>query len=292
MAMAIGHAFVPVPRQTASDSASRGYNIQNNSQAKQNPSTPTPPSAARVQDNPNSTPAAKTKTENEKTKQDDVSIITPNGIQVNKDWRDKWAWGFNGLLVLVGICGVVAAVCTLLFIKKQIFVMKEQADSIKRQADLMDRQIVVMTRQGIAAETAAKAAENAIILASDTAQKQLRAYIGVDSACVKFIKPGSPEAQVHIKNYGQTPAYDVQSWIHIWFNPYPPAIPPPNPPDDLLQAKEPLPPGRESILIAPTINNPLTIAQIDAVSRNQAAHYVHSWRSTLLGYFQEGASLY
>jgi hypothetical protein len=55
----------------------------------------------------------------------------------------------------------------------------------------------------------------------DTANRELRAYISVSSARVKFYSPVLPEAQVHLQNCGKTPAYQLRYQIHLWIGPYP-----------------------------------------------------------------------
>jgi hypothetical protein len=88
-------------------------------------------------------------------------------------------------------------------------------------------------------------------LASDTAERQLRAYVCVDSALLKFPQPDVPEAQIHFKNCGQTPAYDVRGWIHTWFDECPLKVVLPSAPADLRKGTETLAPGRHSIFVAP-----------------------------------------
>ena len=60
-----------------------------------------------------------------------------------------------------------------------------------------------------------------LALSRDTAIRQLRAYVCIATGIVKFRMPNLPEAQIHIKNYGQTPAYDVQMWISTWIEEFP-----------------------------------------------------------------------
>jgi hypothetical protein len=72
-----------------------------------------------------------------------------------------------------------------------------------------------------AAKDSAEAATATVRQMRDTAEKQLRAYVCVDSAVLRFPQPDVPEAQVHFRNCGQTPAYGVRGWIHTWFAEYP-----------------------------------------------------------------------
>jgi hypothetical protein len=75
------------------------------------------------------------------------------------------------------------------------------------------------------------------VLGERTAKQQLRAYLGVVEAAAKFTDDGYIEGQVHIKNSGQTPAYDVRSWNYASVRPYPDTklIPPP-PPEKMPRA--------------------------------------------------------
>ena len=74
----------------------------------------------------------------------------------------------------------------------------------------------------IAATRAAKAAEDAVSVASDTAKRQLRAYLsatphfkGDDPTKVR------PVANIVIKNCGQTPAYKTRGWVDGVLGDYP-----------------------------------------------------------------------
>jgi uncharacterized protein YejL (UPF0352 family) len=80
----------------------------------------------------------------------------------------------------------------------------------------------------------------------DTAQRQLRAYVCVESAVVTFPQRAVPEALVSFKNCGQTPAYDVRGWIHTWFTTYPLQETLPDAPKELRKSVETLGPGRLS----------------------------------------------
>lgn len=102
------------------------------------------------------------------------------------------------------------------------------------------------------AGTQSTAARDSLDLSRDTAKKQLRAYVCVDSAVVTFPQPDVPKAQVHFRNSGQTPAYDCWGWINTWFAEHPLNEALPSPPSDFKMATEVLAPGRTSIFIAPS----------------------------------------
>jgi hypothetical protein len=85
----------------------------------------------------------------------------------------------------------------------------------------------------------------------DTAEKQLRAYLCVDSAVLKFPQPDVPEAQIHFKNCGQTPAREVQGWIHTWFTEHPLREALPTAPETLRKGTETVAAGGKTIFVAP-----------------------------------------
>jgi hypothetical protein len=103
--------------------------------------------------------------------------------------------------------------------------------------------------------------------AKDTAQKQLRAYISVASARITHIEDGEgvPEAHIFIKNFGQTPAYQVMGVAGFAISTFPP------PPDlnlvipdvEIIQSKTitNLGPGQADMAIAsprPKLDRPFT----------------------------------
>jgi len=103
--------------------------------------------------------------------------------------------------------------------------------------------------QANASKVSAGAFKSQIALMSDTAQRELRAYVNVASACIKFVKPGVPEGQVHYRNYGKTPAYNLETWIGMAVDEYPRQKPFPPAPPESVGADGPLPPGRQSIQV-------------------------------------------
>lgn len=139
----------------------------------------------------------------------------------------------------------------------------------------------VMQRYALAAEAAANAAKTSSETAKatlaqmhDTTERQLRAYICVDSATLKFPETTVPEAQIHLKNCGQTPAYDVSGWIHTWFAAYPLREVLPSAPDDLRKGIEPLASGRISIFVAPR-KPPLPPENLAQLGTAQFTMYVY-----------------
>lgn len=67
-----------------------------------------------------------------------------------------------------------------------------------------------------AAVRAAKAAEGTVEVTRDIARRQLRAYVGTELTVLKDLAAGKcPEMRIIIKNFGQTPAYDIASWSEM-----------------------------------------------------------------------------
>jgi hypothetical protein len=110
------------------------------------------------------------------------------------------------------------------------FAIFYQASEMTRATRVMDRQLKEMQESG---------------------ERQMRAYVCLDSAVLKFPQPDVPEAQVNFRNSGQTPAYDVRGWIHTWLAAHPlnEALPPA--PLDLMKGSETLAPDRITIFITP-----------------------------------------
>lgn len=68
------------------------------------------------------------------------------------------------------------------------------------------------------AERNAKAAADQVDLARDTASKQLRAYIGVLGAKAYYVGQPLHRIVIQIKNFGQTPAFDVTSHTGLYID--------------------------------------------------------------------------
>lgn len=79
-------------------------------------------------------------------------------------------------------------------------------------------QLREMQKSTEVANNAVKAANDSIALSGDTAKRQLRAYLGVVS--IGIGEPGSAQAKptlvMNLKNFGQTPARDVEIHLSIW----------------------------------------------------------------------------
>jgi hypothetical protein len=72
------------------------------------------------------------------------------------------------------------------------------------------------------AKRQADAAESQIMIASDTAKRQLRAYTLVAPTVVEdFVAGSAPKAGVKVTIFGQTPAYELELVTHIAALPFP-----------------------------------------------------------------------
>jgi hypothetical protein len=160
-----------------------------------------------------------------------------------KDVWDKTSIALAGLLIVIG--GITFAA-----IWHQA---RESARAAKAAADSVEaihQQTAIIERQTAATEKAAEASNRIVTLMAETTQRQLRAYVCLDSAAVIFPEPAVPEAQIKFKNCGQTPAYDVRGWIGTWFAEYPLKDELPNALGDMQKGTETLAPERVSTFIA------------------------------------------
>jgi len=109
---------------------------------------------------------------------------------------------------------------------------------------------------------AANAALVAVRDGRETSVKQLRAYVLVSSALLKFPAPNAPEIQVHFRNFGQTPALKVRGWIHTWIEKYPLNVTLPNAPPGFRKGMEDLGAGRVTIFTKSHPVHPCAVSQL------------------------------
>jgi len=158
----------------------------------------------------------------------------------------------------------------------------------------MIRQTKWMRKSGEAASESADVAARSLATLKDTAIRQLRAYVFVDTIDVVNIIPPppgevlpagawnyqpaiGPMAYIIIKNSGQTPAYDVLTWADIKFLEFPNTSPLPygdrNAPG-LIKTKLTLPAeGKSSKSIK--LQQPLTNDEIEKLRATTHAIYVY-----------------
>jgi hypothetical protein len=110
--------------------------------------------------------------------------------------------------------------------------------------------------------------------ADDTAKRQLRAYILVDEANIGNFGPGAkPQVKITLRNFGQTPAYDVRQWSSLGVDHYPPRLDVPKCEWGKEMAKCPI--GPNGILFSiPPNNRPLLPDDFTAIKGGGKAIYV------------------
>jgi hypothetical protein len=184
--------------------------------------------------------------------------------------RPEW------VIVYVTILYAIIAWLTLLAIKRQGDTMKKQAADARQSAkdatitaqntlNAIERQVINLRRQANwlklsahatrinakAALISAKTMLAQVTLMQDTAERQLRAYLCISKGRLNFTKEGPLEPQIHIVNGGQTPAYEVRSWIdtavreHPSFGPLQLAAP-----SDEVRAVGIIPPKGKEIMVS------------------------------------------
>jgi hypothetical protein len=117
-----------------------------------------------------------------------IQFSKPKPPQQHRDWFD---YGHGLVLALTFLAALAAAIFT------------------ARQAYLANKQLT--------------AARDALKVSEETAKRQLRAYMFFVSASITP-DAGNPSyyiASIDIKNWGQTPAYNVYSWINAAVIEYP-----------------------------------------------------------------------
>jgi hypothetical protein len=137
--------------------------------------------------------------------------------------------GLNKIQAAVALVGALFVIVTIYYARK---------------AAIAARDAAVHTEAGAkAANESASYGREANQLARDHAELQLRANLLIDSVT---LAPGKTPLTAHvtIKNYGQTPAYDVRAWIGIGIHDFPLRNPLSPPPDDFLMSVSILAPVR------------------------------------------------
>ena len=237
--LAVIQTSTPVPRQTSDNTARSGQHIKQQPGTKQSPdanSLPVPntPSPKDVKDK-GETPA--------KADTQETIFITESAAVPIKDGWDKAYVVFTGLLVIIGGLGVFFAIKTLRGIERQAKANEETLTELKAAGEKTDRMITHAEGQGVTAR-------ESLDLSRDTAKKQLRAYLTVAEAMLRFNTAWIVEPQLHIQNCGKTPAYDVRHWIATKMEQLPLRWPLPSPPDELPESGTVIGSGNKDIIVA------------------------------------------
>jgi hypothetical protein len=143
------------------------------------------------------------------------------------------------------------------------------------QAFLFLFQLRLMRKSLESAADATRVAQSTLAIMKDTAQRQLRAYISVTAAKIEFPEPGRPKSTLTFKNAGQTPAHNVQVWIHQWAAEYPLEVTLPTPPDDFVMAKSTLGAGAHNHIANEAPQPIFKTSHLDLVGTAQGTIYVY-----------------
>lgn len=143
------------------------------------------------------------------------------------------------------------------------------------QALLFLFQLKLMRKSLDSAVDATKVAQSTLALMKDTAQRQLRAYISITAAKIEFPEPGRPKSTLTFKNAGQTPAHDVQVWIHQWVAAYPLDVTLPTPPCDFVMAKSTLGAGAYCHMINEAQHSIVNAPYLGLVGTSEGTIYVY-----------------
>jgi hypothetical protein len=228
VALSVASAFATASWQASNKDIHDRKDKSQPANASANPS----PTATPVAAQDSSGDSLKSKSDSSSDNHQQAAINISNSAALTEwTWHDKVAWFFG--LVLTGflVWGVIVARRTLAAIQEQT---KETA-------------------------RAAKAAEDAVAVAGNTARRQLRAYLCVSEARLNFRADSQIKGQIEIKNTGQTPAYEVRTWIDSILREHPLISSLKRPTADFPQSDGIIGPGRHQI----AVTHPLYGKEID-----------------------------
>lgn len=121
----------------------------------------------------------------EDRKEREIKIALDRDLTIYTGWQAI----FTFILIVVGIFQLGLFIWQLRLIRESLVDTKTAAEAANKSAD---------------------AAEHTVSTMKDTAERQLRAYVSVDSAEIIDLAAGlTPAARLIVKNSGQTPAYNL-----------------------------------------------------------------------------------
>lgn len=161
---------------------------------------------------------------------------------------------FTGALALVAALQLVAMVW-------QGYVQWSTLGAIRVQASQMIR--------------AGAQTERIIGSMTDTAVRELRAYVCLSGALIKFKQERAPEVQIHMKNCGKTPAYEMRWWIHQWIAVHPLNQILPEPPENFPMSTTTLPPGEKPHMMLTKVPTPIPEQLMPLFGTPQMTLYIY-----------------
>ena len=192
--------------------------------------------------------------------------------RADKEFRDAASeWGtlfFTGLSTIIFFAQL--AVFGL-----QARRLRQTVDAMKtidaRQASDIRDSIVAAQRSATAAEDSIAKSDQFLAHAQDTAVRQLRAYVLIDTVKIDNVAEGGiPVARVTIKNFGQTPAYNLTNWAIMGLDTFPPSLEEPPPQTSKEMGQTNIGPGA-TLLVDSKLTRALTQNEIKGLSGGQLA---------------------
>ena len=151
---------------------------------------------------------------------------------------------------------------------------ERSAATAERQEIPTWAQIVIGFASTIIAVIALAVSVLTAIISIRTSRAELRAYVLPDASRLEITDGGLPVANLRIKNFGQTPAYDVVGWVHMWIEEYPLKIDLPQPGPDFISSKSVVGPGGHFIYRFPR-DNPMNTWERGQIDQRKAAIYLY-----------------
>ncbi|MGN6488119.1 MAG: hypothetical protein ACTHLT_09915 [Devosia sp.] len=127
--------------------------------------------------------------------------------------------------LIISAVGVVGLGFTLYFNKRAIDLVLESGEDAERA-------LSIAAQNAVAAGEMAKSAAGQLRIAQDTAYRQLRAYLSVESVNIIMAQAGFLKLQLELRNAGDTPA-TISLFLAAWVGPHPLAALPANAPDPI-----------------------------------------------------------
>jgi hypothetical protein len=202
--LTVAQAMVPASGQTSDHHADRSKPVTQDSQRHKQQSTPAPTRIQPASTQPNEQPG---KTIVKDDAQKTVRISELPSVSITRDWIDRLAILFTGVLVGVGFFGVRAANETLRTIREQGSVMKQQADVMAIQAGHMEKQTEILADSAAVARKSAEIAQKSMDAMISRERARIRIELGDD-----IVLSGPARVRYTVHCHGSTEAFISESY--------------------------------------------------------------------------------
>lgn len=179
----------------------------------------------------------------------------------------KAAWAMFFSTLAIGLLSLALTVVGIGYVRGNL---KE----MQLARDISEKTLSAANRSAASASEANWATQAAAEQNHANAERQLRAYICVETAEIDFDKAPQPTISLSFKNFGQTPAHGVESWTHTWLEAYPLQVQLPEPDSDLVKGRMYLGPNA-SFGDSFKHPGPITGSNRDEILAGTAAFYVY-----------------